>query len=157
MGRKGKNTTFEQRQLVIFHQAKGRTERQIAQILNMCKSTVHDIISRFKKEDRIDSIPQKGRPEILSEREKCLLIRKIKVDPKLSAPKLAAELHQETGKLVNHETVRKHIRKAGYNGRVARKKPYISEETRICQRSHKIRCRLVAKCNLCRWKKTCLA
>ena len=31
---------------------------------------------------------------------------------------------------MNPETVRKHIRKAGYNGRVARKKPYISEQNR---------------------------
>ncbi|KAJ4427371.1 hypothetical protein ANN_24992 [Periplaneta americana] len=46
MGRKSKNTTFEQRQLCIFHHAKGRKYTEIAEIVNIPKSTVGDIIRR---------------------------------------------------------------------------------------------------------------
>ena len=49
MGRKVKQTTFNQRQLVIFHHEKGQTIRKIAHLLQMKRSTVSDIILRYKK------------------------------------------------------------------------------------------------------------
>lgn len=127
MGRKGQNTTFEQRQLVIFHHAKGLSYREIADLLNICKSTVYDIVQRFNKEDRIDSVPQKGRPVKLTDREKRKLIRKVKANPRISAPKLTVELYEDTGKMVHPETVRRVLRSEGFNGRIARKKPFISK------------------------------
>lgn len=130
MGRKGRNTTFEQRQLVIFHHAKCRSTREIAKMLNLAQSTVHDIVRRFKREDRIDSVPQKGRPQRLTAREQRLVVRKVTNNPQISAPKIAAELLQESGKKVHPETVRRVSRNEGFNGRVARRKPYISAVNR---------------------------
>lgn len=54
MGRKGKNTLVEMQQLVIFHREKGKSYREISKLSNINKSTVADIIKRFKNEDRID-------------------------------------------------------------------------------------------------------
>ncbi|KAK2579096.1 hypothetical protein KPH14_008495 [Odynerus spinipes] len=96
-------------------------------MLNVSKSTVADIVKRFKYEDRIDSIPQKGQPKKLDARDKRKLIRKIKKDPTLSAPKLAAELLNEVGKKVHPQTIRRALKENGYNGRVARKKPPVLE------------------------------
>ena len=50
MSRSGKNTTFEVRQLVIMHEARGKSIRQISSILNVPKSNVCDIIKRFQRE-----------------------------------------------------------------------------------------------------------
>lgn len=130
MPRKGANSSFDVRQLVIFHNAKGKSYRKIAAMLNISKSTVADIVRRFKREDRIDSIPQKGQPKKLDARDKRKLIRKIKKDLTLSAPKLAAELLNEAGKEVHPQTIRRALKEEGYNGRVARKKPYVSEQNR---------------------------
>ncbi|GFW94806.1 transposable element Tcb2 transposase [Trichonephila clavipes] len=47
------------------------------------------------------------------------------IDPKISAPKIAASTSNTLGRSVSAETVRRVLRKAGYNGRVARKKPLI--------------------------------
>lgn len=96
----------------------------------MPRSTVGDIIRRFENEDRIESIPQRGQPKELSDREERVIIRKVKNNPKLSAPKLATEVLNECGKKVCPETIRRVIRRSGYNGRIARKKPYISEVNR---------------------------
>lgn len=130
MPRKGKNISFHVRQLVIFHREKGKSYREIGRLLNLSKSTVRDIIKRYTDEDRIESIPQKGRPKLLTASDKRLIIRKIKKDPGLSAPKLTAELFEETRKKVHPDTVRRALKENGYNGRVARKKPYINEQNR---------------------------
>lgn len=124
------NTSFDIRQLVIFHNEKGKSFRKIAAMLNISKSTVGDIVRRFKVEDRIDSIPQKGQPRKLDTRDKRKLLRKIKNDPTLSAPKLATELLNEAGKKVHPQTIRRALKDSGYNGRVARKKPYVNETNR---------------------------
>ncbi|GFY11546.1 transposable element Tcb2 transposase [Trichonephila clavipes] len=53
------------------------------------------------------------------------VIHQVKIDPKISAPKSAASTSNTLGRSVSAETVRRVLRKAGYNGRVARKKPLI--------------------------------
>lgn len=130
MGRKTKNTSFDQRQLVIFHREKGKSYREISAMLRISKSTVAEIIRRFNIENRIESIPQTGRPAALNDREKRRLVRKIKENPRLSAPRLASELLEERGKKVHPETIRRTLRQHGYNGRVARRKPFINEANR---------------------------
>lgn len=130
MGRKGKNTSFEKRQLVIFHHAKGRTHREIAEILNMRRSTVGDIIRRYENEDRIEYVPQRGQPRKLTDRDVRSIIRKVNKNPRISAPQLAKDLSKESSKTVHPETIRKILRKSGYHGRVARKKPLVSEVNR---------------------------
>ncbi len=77
-------------------------------------STVYDIIKRFNKENRLESHLQSRRHHKLSRREE-IFLRKIKKNPKLSAPKIAA---------VHPETIRVILRKAEFHGRVARRKPF---------------------------------
>ncbi|GFW96734.1 transposable element Tc3 transposase [Trichonephila clavipes] len=55
----------------------------------------------------------------------------VKIDPKISAPKIAASTSNTLGRSVSAETVRRVLRKAGYNGRVARKKPLIGKRNRV--------------------------
>lgn len=65
----------------------------------------------FKQEDHIKSIPQKGQPKKLDIRDERKIIRKIKVNPSLSAPKLADELLIETGKKVHPQTIHRTLKK----------------------------------------------
>ncbi|GFT24390.1 transposable element Tc1 transposase [Trichonephila clavipes] len=59
------------------------------------------------------------------------VIHQVKIDPKISAPKIAASTSNTLGRSVSAETVRRVLRKAGYNGRVARKKPLIGKRNRV--------------------------
>ena len=68
--RKGANTSFDKRQFVIFHRSKGKSGDEISELLNIPRSTVYNILKRFKKEDRIESKKQNGQPEALTELEK---------------------------------------------------------------------------------------
>ncbi|GFY48103.1 transposable element Tc1 transposase [Trichonephila inaurata madagascariensis] len=67
-----------------------------------------------------------GRPHKLSYRKSRAIVRKVKKNPKISAPKLADQIATASGKKVHPETVRKILLSGGYNGRVFRRKPFIS-------------------------------
>ena len=78
----------------------------------------------------MESVPQRSQPKILDTCDKRNIIRKIKKDSTLSAPKLAVEIFNETGKKVHSQTIRRTLKESGYNGWVARKKPYVNEANR---------------------------
>lgn len=125
MGRKNKNTSFNQRQLVIFHYEKKKTIREIGQILNTILVKVQFMtLLRYKTEDRIESIPQKGRPQLLNCNEERWIINEIRENPKISAPKLTTKLNEIYGKSISVDTSRNVIRSNGYHGRTSKKKPY---------------------------------
>lgn len=135
MGRKGNNSSFEQRKLVLQLHLEGKSYKETAQILEMKPNTVGDIVRRFKNEGRIASIKQTGQPKKLTKCEEAEIIKKVKVNPRLSAPELTAELFADHGKTVSAQKIRRIIKKEGYNGRVARKKPLLSERNRKLRKS----------------------
>ncbi|GFW18041.1 HTH_Tnp_Tc3_2 domain-containing protein [Trichonephila clavipes] len=90
------------------------------------ETSINKIIGRFKSDGLIENKSGRGRKSILSDVAKRNVLKDIKIDPKLSAVKLAAETSRIMGRSVSAETVRNVIRHAGYSSRVARKKPFIS-------------------------------
>ncbi|GFX87625.1 transposable element Tcb2 transposase [Trichonephila clavipes] len=90
------------------------------------ETSIDKIIGRFKSDGLIENKSGRGRKSILSDVAKRKVLKDIKIDPKLSAVKLAAETSRIMDKSVSAETVRNMIRHAGYSSRVARKKPFIS-------------------------------
>lgn len=86
---------------------------------------------RFDREDRIElNNTNAGRPRKLTEAEERLVLCKITLNPRLSAPKITRDVSKEFKKDVNLETIRRILRRDGFNGRIARKKPLINERTR---------------------------
>ncbi|GFT25999.1 transposable element Tc1 transposase [Trichonephila clavipes] len=59
------------------------------------------------------------------------VIYQVKIDPKISAPKSTTSTSNTLGQSVSAETVRRILRKAGCNGRVAQKKPLIGKRNRV--------------------------
>ncbi|GFV05056.1 transposable element Tc1 transposase [Trichonephila clavipes] len=105
---------------------KGKSYLEIAKIVGRSQSCVQKIIGRFKSDGLIENKSGRGRKSILSDVAKRKVLKDIKIDPKLSVVKLAAETSRIIGRCVSAETVRNVIRHAGYSSRVARKKPFIS-------------------------------
>ncbi|GFS91820.1 transposable element Tcb1 transposase [Trichonephila clavipes] len=105
---------------------KGISYREIAKIVGRSHSCVQKIIGRFKSDGLIENKSGRGRKSILSDVAKRKVLKDIKIDPKLSVVKLAAETSRIMCRSVSAETVRNVIRHAGYSSRVARKKPFIS-------------------------------
>ena len=107
--------------------AKGRKYTDIAKMLLIPKTTVGDIIMRYGNEDRVEFVPPPGRPKKLTDKEERAIVRKIKNNSRLTAPKIAAQVNEEWNKHVSPQTIRRTLKSNDFNGRVARRQPYISE------------------------------
>lgn len=124
----GRRTTIEQRELVLSHFKNNYSRRNIAEMVGLSGSTVQSIISRFVHENRVHNKGRKAPNKIFNSTDERYIIRKIKENPKLSAPKLAIEVKNELGKSCSAETIRRVLRDHDFNGRVARKKPFINRK-----------------------------
>lgn len=122
-----KELSIEERKIIINSHENGISYSEIGKIINRSKSTVQKVINRFKSENLIANKPRTGRPPKLNNREERKIEAIIKKDPFTSAPKIATELKESFGKDVSADTVRRCIKRAGYNARTARKKPHVSE------------------------------
>lgn len=131
MGRKYPDTDINTRSLAIYHHVKGKSLREIGKILNRTHTTIKYIIDRYNIEDRIENKPRNGCKKKLSYADERYIMRNIRADPCLSAPRISMMLEGYCGKNVCPETVRRIIRKNGYNGRKYLKKQVINEVNRV--------------------------
>lgn len=125
-----RQTTKEERELIISLFQKGNSQRKIAQIINRSASTVQHIIERYTKEGRIRDKPRnKGRRK-LNDKDERWIVRQIQVNPHKSVPEITNDLNDSLGKEVHPQTVRRVLWRADYKGRLARKKPFISKKNK---------------------------
>lgn len=127
----GKELTLEERRLVIdLHKNQNKSYSEISKIISRSRSTVQNVIKRFKNEHRVENKPRSGRPSKLTSRDKTKIKHLVAQDPFISASKISGELEKYNNKKVHPETVRRAIVEAGFNSRVPRRKPLISEVNR---------------------------
>lgn len=98
MAPSGKQTTVEIRQLIVKLNLEGKTVRKIAELVGKSKSTVHDVIKRFRNEFRLANKSREGQGKILNEREERSILKEIKGDPFKTANDLKISLKSRFGK-----------------------------------------------------------
>ncbi|GBM66485.1 hypothetical protein AVEN_129270-1 [Araneus ventricosus] len=118
------------RNIVISHWKNGKSVSCIGQILKFSKSTVFNIVRRFKQVNSVGDQQRSGRPRKFSEREERRIVRQVHINPRTRAVKLTLKCKCRFRKSVNPETVRNVLRKRKYHGRVPQRKPYISKANR---------------------------
>ncbi|GFX17097.1 transposable element Tc1 transposase [Trichonephila clavipes] len=126
-----KETTIEERKLVIKLSNEGKSQLNIAKVVGRSVNCLQKILQKFKKTGMLANNEGRGRKKIMNSITERRVIHQVKIDPKISAPKIAASTSNILGRSVSAETVRRVLRKAGYNGRVARKKPLIGKRNRV--------------------------
>ncbi len=98
---RGPNTSSDGRQLVVYRSSNGKSCREVSRLLQIPKSTVFNILKRFREEDRIDLKKQAGQPPKLSVYDKRVVsMCEVRQQPKISAPKLTMKLEEATGEAV---------------------------------------------------------
>jgi transposase len=111
MGRKGVETTIEERKM-------------ITNLHNQCKSLAE--ISRKMLQNNSRS----GRPRKINQHIGRVIIKMIKRNPEISAIKITEYLKNSLNIGVSISTVRSFVRKQGFHGRVTRRKYFLSETNR---------------------------
>ncbi|GFX67668.1 transposable element Tc1 transposase [Trichonephila clavipes] len=100
-----RETSTDVRKFILSLFKKGKFYRELAKIVGRSHSCVQKIIERFKSDGLIENKTGRGRKSILSDVAKRKVLKDIKIDPKLSAVKLAAETSRIIGRSVSAETV----------------------------------------------------
>lgn len=126
----GPRTSLEKRELVLEQFKKGMSQRRIAELVNLSSSTVQHIIERFVRENRVINKGRQAPNKIFTEKDCKWLVRQVKKNPTTSAPKLTEMAKKNLGKNCHPETVRRVLREANLNGRIARNKPFVSAKNR---------------------------
>lgn len=123
----GKQTSVDTRKIIIDLHKKGKSLREIGQIVGRNHCTVKKIIDKNSKHGTVENLTGAGRPKLLSDTEIRAVVREVKANPASSAVKIAENVTQTSGRSVSASTIRRSLHKNGLHGRVPRKKPYISK------------------------------
>lgn len=81
-----KETTTEERKLVIKLSNEGKSLRKIAKIIGRSVNCVQKIIQRFKMHGTLANKAGRGRKKLLSSIAERRIIHQIKIDPKIIVP-----------------------------------------------------------------------
>ncbi|GFW39603.1 HTH_Tnp_Tc3_2 domain-containing protein [Trichonephila clavipes] len=92
-----RETSIDVRNFILRLFKRGKSYREIAKIVGRSHSCVQKIIGRFKSYGLIKNKSGRGRKSILNDVAKRKVLKDIKIDPKLSAIKLAAATSRVMG------------------------------------------------------------
>jgi transposase len=126
---KGKQLTeFERGEIVGLRKA-NFSIREIAIILKRSKTAVENAINDYFKKDKTSAILRSGRPKKLTERNNRQIIKIVKKTPKITVKEITQEL-KELNISACESTIRHVLHFNNYYGRIAIKKPLVSEKNR---------------------------
>jgi len=124
-----KLTDFECGEIIGLWKADFST-RDIEKVLGHSQKTISNIIIKYRDEGMTTTAQRSGRPKILSDQDKRHLIRTVKKDRNIAIEELTDKFNKSLTISVSTSTVRNYLHQEGYFGRVAKKKPFISESNR---------------------------
>lgn len=130
MSLKSKELDGSVKNTIIHLRNDGLTYAAIGKQLNISLFTVRSVVQKFNDTGSTENKIRTGRPRIFSAREKRDIIREVKKNPKISAPRLAGKVANTSQKTFSVQTIRNVLHEGNYYGRAARKKPFISERNR---------------------------
>lgn len=115
--------------IIKFHQD-GLSVRKIGIRLDLAWSTVQYIIRKYKKSGLVVNADGRGRKRKTTATTDRYIKQLAMKDRKMSAVKIAAEVQKATSVEISDQTIRNRLHEANLHGRVARRKPLISEKNR---------------------------
>lgn len=112
---RGISTSAKIRELVVKNYCRNKTIREVADELHIPKTTVWNIIKHYGKTGSILDKKGKspGRPKLVSDRNKRLLVKLCKKGRRNTLRQITAEWNQETGLNLSRECCRHWIHKCG--------------------------------------------
>lgn len=120
----------EIREKVVKFNGEGMSVREISRRLDVPKSTVHNILQKFKKTGTVRNLAGRGRKRKTTQRTDHQIKQLAIKNRKISAAKIAAEVKMATETEICPQTVRNRLNQTGLHGCVPRKKPLISKRNK---------------------------
>jgi len=116
---------------IIFLFNKGETQLSISKKLNIPKTTLGDVIRKYKKFGITERLPGSGRPRSLTLNVTKALCNISNKNPRKKATQLKKEIETKYKVSVSARTIGRNLNENGLIGRVARKKPLLSSANMV--------------------------
>jgi len=126
MGRSQELSEFKHGTVIGFHLC-NKSISEIFSLLNIPRSIVSGIITKWKQLGTTETQPRSGRPRKITERGQHMLRRTVRRSRQLSAESIATDLQTLCGLQISSRTVRRELHGMGFHGRAAASKPYITK------------------------------
>lgn len=111
----------------------GHSIREISAKFQISRSTVGDVVVKWKRENVIERQPRPGKPKKLTDRDRRSLRRVVTSNRKSSLQKVSQEFRLASGSDVSDHTIRRELHALGFHGRAAAHKPMITKQN-ACRR-----------------------
>lgn len=125
-----RNTSTDLRQRIVNLSQSGKSCREIATILSVGKSTVNDLLKKYRAGYGLEDLPRSGRPRKTSTKTDRLIGRISKFDVQKSAAKISRELRDQNLPEISRRTVSRRLNEVELFGRTGMKKPLISSKNK---------------------------
>jgi transposase len=119
MPKKRELTEFERGEIIGLWKG-GHSERNINEILDIPKTTIHRTITDYKDSEKISAAPRSGRPPKFTERDVRHLAKIVKEDRKQSLEEITKKISDCLSSPVCNNTVRQVLHSEGYFGRAGK-------------------------------------
>ena len=113
---------------IISLRDQGYTLDRISRKSKVAKTTVHDVLNKWKQHHTIQDLPKTGRPAIVDDRTKRRLARMVQSGEVRTAPELALVAASRDIVHISSDTVRRILHQQGLNAMHMVKKPMLTRE-----------------------------
>lgn len=118
------------KEAIVRAASQGMKQNDIKKLFGVSQSAVSKILKRNKERGTVITIKKSGRPRKTTSAVDKLIVRKSKFDPYATASTINRELKEFNGINIDDSTVRRRLRERNLFGRIAERKPFVSEKNR---------------------------
>ncbi|KAI6656175.1 hypothetical protein LOD99_1508 [Oopsacas minuta] len=127
-------------QAVGLFRGGNHTYRQISSLLNVSLSSIHSIVSRWKKFGNPENLPRSGRPRKLLQRD-IRVVKRIVRKNRFKTLKLLSNQVNESSINISKRTLGRTLKEIGFKSCMRAKKLHISEKNRKQRLSFYLNCK----------------
>jgi transposase len=130
MSQRQELTAFERGEIVGAWRMGNNKKVEISSTLGYNYTTVVDVIKKYEEDNITVPLPRPGRPPLLKDRDVRQLTRIRKKDRSATLEEITEDFAEGLTISVSKDTVKRTLHSEGYYGRIAKKKPLVSETNR---------------------------
>ena len=122
---------LETRSAILTLVLSGLSYREVARRLKVSYNGVFTTVKRYGETCNLADRKRNGRPRCTKTSDDRLIVLMSKMNRKLTAPEIRAKLTSSANVTVSSSTVKRRLREKGLNGRIAVRKPLLTEKNRL--------------------------
>lgn len=129
---RGREISEDLKKRVVTAHLSGESYKVISNKLELHRSTVRQIIYKWRALKKTTTLPRSGRPSKISARAIRKMKIQVKANPNITSRDLQTSL-AASGTHVHASTIRRKLNQHGFHGRVARKKPLLTKKNKTAR------------------------